>query len=435
MRAVDPARARIVLVGTPAYDDPGLPGLPAVAHNLMDLAQVLTDPALGGFGAAQVVVAPPRAGVAQIGDLLVDAAEQAENLLLFYFSGHGLLGPLRRELYLGLAGTRPDRLAFTALPFDAVRDACLASPATNRVVILDSCYSGRAIGETLAGDDEAVLGQIQVAGTYTLASAPANRTALSLPGERNTAFTGRMLEFLRAGSAEAGPLISLGDIYRHLWTRLRSEGLPTPQQRGTETADQLGLVRNAFGAQRRHDRAQPTNPPSVPEPGPGPAGESEFDVLIVAAGSQKISVIKVVRELTTLGLKEAKDLVDNPPQPVLERVGQSAAELVRARLELAGATVAVRSHADPQAAPEELDVVITASGDRKVSVIKIVRELTFLGLKEAKDLVDGPPQPVLRRVGRETAAKAKRDLEKAGATVAVGPSRELAWRPPPFPNP
>jgi large subunit ribosomal protein L7/L12 len=67
----------------------------------------------------------------------------------------------------------------------------------------------------------------------------------------------------------------------------------------------------------------------------------------------------------------------------------------------------------------EFDVVLTGAGDKKIQVIKEVRALTSLGLKEAKDLVDGAPNPVLERVNKETADKAKEALEGAGATVEV----------------
>jgi large subunit ribosomal protein L7/L12 len=67
----------------------------------------------------------------------------------------------------------------------------------------------------------------------------------------------------------------------------------------------------------------------------------------------------------------------------------------------------------------EFDVVLTGAGDKKIQVIKEVRALTSLGLKEAKDLVDGAPKPVLERVNKETADKAKEQLEAAGATVEV----------------
>ncbi|GAA3496426.1 50S ribosomal protein L7/L12 [Streptomyces prasinosporus] len=68
---------------------------------------------------------------------------------------------------------------------------------------------------------------------------------------------------------------------------------------------------------------------------------------------------------------------------------------------------------------DEFDVVLTGAGEKKIQVIKVVRELTSLGLKEAKDLVDGTPKPVLEKVNKEAADKAKEALEGAGASVEV----------------
>ena len=70
--------------------------------------------------------------------------------------------------------------------------------------------------------------------------------------------------------------------------------------------------------------------------------QTEFDVILEAAGEKKIGVIKEVRSLTSLGLKEAKDLVDGAPKPVLEKVAKDAAEKAKAALEGAGATVTVK---------------------------------------------------------------------------------------------
>jgi large subunit ribosomal protein L7/L12 len=67
----------------------------------------------------------------------------------------------------------------------------------------------------------------------------------------------------------------------------------------------------------------------------------------------------------------------------------------------------------------EFDVILTGAGDKKIQVIKEVRALTSLGLKEAKDLVDGAPKPVLEKVNKEAADKAKEQLEGAGASVEV----------------
>ncbi|MDC2947329.1 MULTISPECIES: 50S ribosomal protein L7/L12 [Streptomyces] len=68
---------------------------------------------------------------------------------------------------------------------------------------------------------------------------------------------------------------------------------------------------------------------------------------------------------------------------------------------------------------DEFDVILTGAGEKKIQVIKVVRELTSLGLKEAKDLVDGAPKPVLEKVNKEAADKAKESLEGAGASVEV----------------
>src|SRR6185437_2483817 len=75
--------------------------------------------------------------------------------------------------------------------------------------------------------------------------------------------------------------------------------------------------------------------------------------------------------------------------------------------------------AEAAAEQDEFDVILEAAGEKKIQVIKEVRTLTSLGLKEAKDLVDGAPKPLLEKVNKEAADKAKEALEAAGATVTV----------------
>jgi large subunit ribosomal protein L7/L12 len=94
-------------------------------------------------------------------------------------------------------------------------------------------------------------------------------------------------------------------------------------------------------------KAAAAAPVMVAAPGAVPAAEeaeeqTEFDVVLVAAGEKKIQVIKEVRALTSLGLREAKDLVDGAPNPVLEKVTKEAADKAREQLEGAGATVEVK---------------------------------------------------------------------------------------------
>ncbi|GAA2439428.1 50S ribosomal protein L7/L12 [Streptomyces mauvecolor] len=91
----------------------------------------------------------------------------------------------------------------------------------------------------------------------------------------------------------------------------------------------------------------------------------------------------------------------------------------------AAAAVAAVAPGAPGAAAEaveeqdEFDVILEGAGDKKIQVIKVVRELTSLGLKEAKDLVDGTPKPVLEKVAKEAAEKAAESLKAAGASVTV----------------
>ena len=85
----------------------------------------------------------------------------------------------------------------------------------------------------------------------------------------------------------------------------------------------------------------------------------------------------------------------------------------------AAAAPAAAEEAEEEAGSDKVDVILTSGGDKKIAVIKEVRALTSLGLKEAKDLVEGAPKPVLEQVDAETAAKAKEALEAAGGSVEV----------------
>ncbi len=99
-----------------------------------------------------------------------------------------------------------------------------------------------------------------------------------------------------------------------------------------------------------------------------------------------------------------------------ERFGVTAAAPVAAAGPAGGASAEAAPVEEEQ---DEFDVILTAAGDKKIQVIKEVRSLTSLGLKEAKDLVDGAPQAVLEKISKEDAEKAKASLEGAGASVEI----------------
>ncbi|WP_210572984.1 50S ribosomal protein L7/L12 [Streptomyces sp. NBC_00457] len=90
-----------------------------------------------------------------------------------------------------------------------------------------------------------------------------------------------------------------------------------------------------------------------------------------------------------------------------------------AAVAVAGPAAAGGAPAEAEAEQDEFDVILTGAGEKKIQVIKVVRELTSLGLKEAKDLVDGAPKPVVEKVAKEAAEKAAESLKAAGASVEV----------------
>ncbi len=122
----------------------------------------------------------------------------------------------------------------------------------------------------------------------------------------------------------------------------------------------------------------------------------------------KDQILDGISELSVLELSELLKEFE-------ERFGVTAA----APVAVAAAAPAGGGDAAADEEKSEFDVILTGAGDKKIQVIKEVRALTSLGLKEAKDLVDGAPQPVLEKVKKEDAEKAKAQLEAAGATVEL----------------
>jgi large subunit ribosomal protein L7/L12 len=109
-----------------------------------------------------------------------------------------------------------------------------------------------------------------------------------------------------------------------------------------ELKELLDAFEERFGVTAAAPVAVAAAPPGAGAAAPEVEEKDEFDVVLTGAGAQKIQVIKAVRELTSLGLKEAKDLVDGAPKAVLEKANKEAAEAARAKLEDAGASVEVK---------------------------------------------------------------------------------------------
>ena len=123
------------------------------------------------------------------------------------------------------------------------------------------------------------------------------------------------------------------------------------------------------------------------------------------------TVEEIAEQLNQLSLREAAQL-----SKMLQEMWGVSAAVPMAMAPMAGAPGAAAPVAEEQT---EFDVVLSAAGDKKIQVIKVVRELTGLGLKEAKDLVDGAPKAVKEKVTKAEAEDMKKKLEEQGAAVQV----------------
>jgi large subunit ribosomal protein L7/L12 len=123
------------------------------------------------------------------------------------------------------------------------------------------------------------------------------------------------------------------------------------------------------------------------------------------------NIEEIAERLDALTLLEAAQL----SKMLQEKWGVSAAAAVAVAAPAAGAAPAGAAAEEKT----EFDVMLLAAGEKKIQVIKVVREVTGLGLKEAKDLVDGAPKPVKEKIGKAEAADLKKKLEEVGATVEV----------------
>ncbi|HET8970084.1 MAG TPA: 50S ribosomal protein L7/L12 [Candidatus Nanopelagicales bacterium] len=129
----------------------------------------------------------------------------------------------------------------------------------------------------------------------------------------------------------------------------------------------------------------------------------------------KLSTDELLESFKEMTLIELSEFV----KQFEDTFGVTAAAPVAVAAAPAAGGGAAGDSADAGGEQDEFDVILEAAGDKKIQVIKEVRALTSLGLKEAKDLVDGTPKPVLEKVNKEAADKAKAALEGAGATVTV----------------
>ncbi len=252
---------RALIVANDSYVDPGLAGLNSAAADAQALGEVLSAPEIGDFQVEVSRNEPHYAVQARIEDFFVEAV--AEDLLLLYFSGHGVKAETG-ELFLAAANTKPSRLASSAVPADFIQRCMRTTPSRSVVLFLDCCYGGAFPqgARVRAGGVVDVLGSFPAEGSRPGGRGRAvitssNSMEYAFEGEqlsdsraRPSIFTGALVDGLRTGDADRDEdgLVSLDELYDYLYDQVRQLN---PAQTPSRQFDLQGELHLAKSRRRR----------------------------------------------------------------------------------------------------------------------------------------------------------------------------------------
>ncbi|GAA2384086.1 caspase, EACC1-associated type [Dactylosporangium salmoneum] len=422
MRLPDPARSTAILVGSSRFHSADLNDLPAVRNNVDTLAAVLASPTLGGFNRRRCVVVHDPVGVFDLYRQIRGPAVATEDTLLIYYAGHGLTVGLRHELHLALRDTDPEAPGVSAFAFDHIRDIIQHSPAKNRILILDCCFSGLALTDAQAGGAEAIVGQISIGGTYTLTATPATGLAIAPVGAQYTAFTEQLLRLLSDGIPNGPAFLAMSDVYRHLHYRTTALGLPIPRQQGSGTVDALALTHNpAYGTAASPALALARDPADLLELARGEA-QRESESIIAAARLEAQEITEKARIESVIIKATAGDAAGNP----LTAAEREAAE-VRAQARRDADTLradAERETKQLRTATAHEVVEFKATVDREVATLRATteREITQLRAKAAREA----EEKIAEATKLLTDARDKRDKDLQSLALEIAERQETA---------
>ncbi|CAL9454191.1 caspase family protein [Streptomyces sp. Tu 3180] len=244
-------RSRAVLFGV--HDFSELTRLDGVRHNVPALRELLTSADIGGLAEEDCTVVPHDGTQQQLLDALHDAAQEATDLLLVYYAGHGHFGGRDRSFLLATrdsSGRRP----YHSVKYNDIRDLVSGSAARRKVVVIDCCFSGRAL--SMADEQTPTQLDMEITGACVLTSAAETERSLCLPD--GSVFTLELTRLLREGLSgeltggrrgEHMPDLTMTDVFNTLHLRLHGrtvDGLRVPQPRMStrDLGHQIVLARN-----------------------------------------------------------------------------------------------------------------------------------------------------------------------------------------------
>ncbi|MFJ5553502.1 caspase domain-containing protein [Streptomyces sp. NPDC093225] len=281
----DPALSRCLLVGVPAHrNNSDLTDLPAAANNLEALRAVLTDPEVWGLAPEHCVVLSPELAQ-EVLEKIHSLAAEAKDTFVLYYAGHGLLDTLNDEdLHLAMPRSARSRL-FWSLPYRDVVKALKdpRSRAERNVVILDCCYSGTALPDTMGGRRRPPE-EPPVEGIFLLTATERSEAAIAPAGQTFTDFTAELLSLLTEGVPKGPRFLDLQTLHRELYGRVSDRNGTHPQLTARSNPARLALARN------RAYREPPAGP-SAPERTAGRTGSRPNRLLALVAAV--VSVVAV----------------------------------------------------------------------------------------------------------------------------------------------
>ncbi|GHH07089.1 caspase family protein [Streptomyces rubradiris] len=237
----DPHQSRAILVGVSNYTT--MPKLPTVRNSVEALRYSLTGAASWNLPFQNCIAIHDPRNTEELVDPILESANAAKDTLLLYYAGHGVKGHNRGELRLTSTSSRPGA-PYTATLYDDIRDILLNSSARRRIVILDCCYAGSALG-IMADPTQSLADYALIEGTYLIAAAGETQPARSDGENGFTAFTGELINILRNGTPDAHlALLDLDTVFNQLTQALRAKSLPTPQRRVRNSPGTLAIAWN-----------------------------------------------------------------------------------------------------------------------------------------------------------------------------------------------
>lgn len=243
MTALAGEGVRALLIGTGGHgDNASLPDVPAAAATVKALGAALV--ARCGLWPDNLHVLVDPADPIEFGDALTTAADAAEDVLLVYYVGHGLVSR-DGSLHLATAATDGplDAVSYKAFSCNTVRETLLNCRARSIILVLDCCSSGRA--PALSGPGVADAFDLpNLDGGFLLAAAAADEAALAPPDAPYTTFTGLLLDFVEAGDPSAPPTLTWEHAYEYVLRTCTEHNLPRPVRQADGRAGKLPLTGN-----------------------------------------------------------------------------------------------------------------------------------------------------------------------------------------------